>query len=49
MTQKADNLTIDVPTVGASYVATLTDNARLVGTWKQGPVALPLTFTRGEK
>jgi hypothetical protein len=49
MTQKADNLTIDVPTVGASYVATLTDSARLVGTWKQGLVTLPLAFARGEK
>lgn len=47
--QQERSLTIDVATVGASYVASLTADARLVGTWKQGSMALPLTFTRGDK
>jgi hypothetical protein len=34
---------------GASYVAELRAGNELVGMWTQGPVNLPLTFTRGTK
>jgi hypothetical protein len=45
MTQKASSLTIDVPSVGISYVAVLSAaGTELVGTWTQGPAVLPLTF-----
>jgi hypothetical protein len=46
ITQKASNVTIDVAVVGASYAAALNTNGELVGTWAQGPMSLPLTFTR---
>ena len=49
MTQKAAGLTLEVPAVGASYVAVLRSDNELVGTWAQGPLTLPLTFTRGTK
>jgi hypothetical protein len=49
MTQKASTLTLEVAAVGASYVAVLKSENQLVGTWAQGPVTLPLTFTRGPK
>jgi hypothetical protein len=49
LTQKASTLTVDVAVVGASYVAELKDGSELVGTWKQGPVALPVTFKRVAK
>jgi hypothetical protein len=49
MTLKASTFTLEVPAVGASYVAELTAANELVGTWTQGPVNLPLTFTRGTK
>jgi len=49
MTLKASTFTLEVPAVGASYVAQLTAGNELVGTWTQGPVNLPLTFTRGTK
>jgi hypothetical protein len=49
MTQKASTLTLEVATVGASYVAVLKSENELVGTWAQGPITLPLTFTRGTK
>ena len=49
MTQKASTLTLEVAAVGASYVAVLESENELVGTWAQGPVTLPLTFTRGTK
>jgi hypothetical protein len=49
MTQKASTLTLEVAAVGASYVAVLTSQNELIGTWRQGPVTLPLTFTRGTK
>jgi hypothetical protein len=49
MTLKASAFTLEVPAVGASYVAELTAGNELVGTWTQGPVTLPLTFTRGTK
>ena len=45
MTQKARSLTIDVPSVGISYVGVLNAaGTELVGTWTQGPAVLPLTF-----
>jgi hypothetical protein len=44
MTQKAANVTIDVASVGGSYVAVLNADTELVGTWTQGQAALPLTF-----
>jgi uncharacterized protein len=47
MSQKASTLTIDVASVGASYVGVLNDAAmELAGTWRQGPGSLPLTFKR---
>ena len=49
MTQQASTLTLEVAAVGASYVAVLKSANELVGTWAQGPVTLPLTFTRGTK
>jgi hypothetical protein len=49
MTQNGSALTVEVAAVGASYVATLASKNELVGTWAQGPVTLPLTFTRGTK
>ena len=45
MTQKASALTIDVPSVGVSFVGVLNAaGTELVGKWTQGPSALPLTF-----
>lgn len=46
MTQKDSTLTIDVPSVGVSFVGVLNAaGTELVGKWTQGPSALPLTFT----
>jgi hypothetical protein len=45
ITQKASSVTLDVKTVGGSYAGALnTEGTELVGTWTQGPAALPLTF-----
>ena len=45
MTQKASNVTIDVPSVGASFAGVLNaERTELAGTWTQGPSALPLTL-----
>lgn len=45
MTQKASTVTIDVPSVGASYVAVLNSaGTELAGTWTQGATAFPLTL-----
>jgi hypothetical protein len=46
VTQTASNVTIDVPSVAASYVAVLKAGNELVGTWTQGPLTSPLTFKR---
>jgi hypothetical protein len=46
MTQQTSNVIIDVASVGGSYIAVLNAGTELVGTWKQGPIALPLTFRR---
>ena len=48
MTQNAANVTIEVAAVAASFTGVLNGNA-LTGTWNQGPLSLPLTFTRGAK
>ena len=47
VTQTASNITVDVPTVAASFVGVVNAAAtELVGTWSQGPSSLPLTFRR---
>jgi hypothetical protein len=47
MTQNGSSLTIDVVSVGASFVGTLNaEGKELTGTWKQGPSTLPLTLRR---
>ena len=47
ITQKASNLTIDVTSVGGSYVGVLNaEGTELVGKWTQGSATLPLTFRR---
>jgi hypothetical protein len=48
MTQQGTTLTIDVAAVNAAFTAVLT-GGELAGTWTQGGLALPLTFTRGAK
>jgi hypothetical protein len=49
LTQHASALTVDIKVVGATYAATMSPGGELVGTWTQGPVKLPLTFTRVTK
>jgi hypothetical protein len=50
ITQKAANVTIDVPSVGASFVGILNvGGTELVGTWTQQSSTLPLTFRRAAK
>ena len=50
ITQKASSLTIDVVSVGASFVGVLnTAGTELVGTWTQATSSLPLTFRLAEK
>lgn len=45
--QREANLTIDVPSVGASFAGVLSaDKTELKGTWTQGPVSLPLVLRR---
>ena len=45
MTQKGSSLTVDVTSVGVSFVGVLNAaGTELVGSWTQGPSALPLTF-----
>jgi hypothetical protein len=41
--QKTNNVSIEVPSVGASFVGVLT-GTELAGTWTQGPSSLPLTL-----
>jgi hypothetical protein len=48
ISQKAANVTIEVAAVAASITGTL-NGADLTGTWNQGPVSLPVVFTRGAK
>jgi hypothetical protein len=50
MTQKAAGLTIEVPSVSASYTGVLNAaGIELTGTWTQGPAGLPVTFRRDDK
>jgi hypothetical protein len=43
--QQASTLTIEVDSVGASYVGALSSSGtELTGTWSQGPASLPLTL-----
>jgi hypothetical protein len=47
ITQKASSVSIDVPSVGASYVGVLNEaGTELVGTWTQGAGSLPLRLSR---
>jgi hypothetical protein len=47
MTEKSSSLTIDVVSVGASFVGTLnTAGTAIAGTWTQGASSLPLTLRR---
>jgi hypothetical protein len=46
MTQKASSLTVDVPSIGASFAGGLNAAGELAGTWTQGSGTLPLTFKR---
>lgn len=48
VTQKAANVTVEVPSVSASFTGVLNGN-QLAGTWNQGPLSVPLTFTRGAR
>ena len=48
MTQTAANVTIEVAAVNASFTGVLNGN-ELSGTWNQGPLTLPVSFTRGAK
>jgi hypothetical protein len=48
MTQKGASLTIEVAAVTATYTAILA-GSELSGTWTQGGLTLPLSFTRGTK
>jgi len=49
ITQKGMNVTIGVPSVGASFVGTLNaERTELAGQWSQGPVTSPLTFQRSK-
>jgi hypothetical protein len=50
MMEKGSNLTIDVTSVGASYVGILNAaGTELTGTWTQQSSTLPLTFQRAAK
>ena len=45
MTQKSASLTIDVPSISASYVGVLNPaGTELAGTWTQRSAAFPLTL-----
>ena len=48
ITQSGTHLTVEVAAVNAAYTAVLT-GSELAGTWAQGGLSLPLTFTRGAK
>jgi hypothetical protein len=48
MAQKDASVTIEVAAVRASFSGVLNGN-ELTGTWSQGPLTLPLTFTRAAK
>ena len=44
--QNGSNLTLDVPSIGATYVGALNASGEIVGTWTQGPNGIPLTLRR---
>lgn len=47
ITQKASGVTLEIRGVGGAYAGALNaDGTELVGTFSQGPAALPLTFRR---
>jgi len=46
--QKSANVTIEVPSVAATFTAVL-NGTELSGTWNQGPVSLPVHLTRVTK
>ena len=47
ITRAATKVTFDFASIDGSYAATLSDDGmELVGTFREGPVALPLTFRR---
>lgn len=47
ITQQADTVTLEVTAVGGSYSGRVdADGTALVGTFRQGPASLPLTFHR---
>jgi len=47
ITQKASSVTIDVPSVGVSFVGVLNAaGTELAGTWRERTASLPLTFKR---
>ena len=49
MTQKASSVTIEVPSLSASFVAVLNDSGtELTGTWTQRDASLPLTLSRAK-
>lgn len=48
MRQNATDVTIEVAAVAATFRGAL-KGSELAGTWNQGPVSLPVTFTRGAK
>jgi len=45
ITQAGAHVTLELPTIGGSYVGDLTDG-KLAGTWSQGAGSLPLEFVR---
>jgi hypothetical protein len=48
--QKGTSVTVDVKMVNGSFTGTLSaDGTALVGTWTQGALVLPLTFTHAPK
>ena len=50
ITQRESNVTIEVPSVGVSYVGVVNaGGTELVGTWTQQGTALPLTFARSAR
>jgi len=47
VTQAASAITVDVPSVGASFAGVVNAaRTELAGSWTQGPSSLPLTFRR---
>jgi hypothetical protein len=50
ITHKASNVTLEVPSVGASFAGTLNaPGTEIVGTWTQQQMSMPLTLKRADK